>query len=379
MSGNSEDDMLSRIQVYDASKKNAENKDKSDNLVEEEETIVIEKSQVVVSTTPVKENYPEVSEPIEEEPQLSVEESYEEREYTTSVAEESTSKTDKRAEESSQHMTASELMDSIDSASVMSVLSYFTILGNKKERNIKAINDKLFLSPIAGFLISLVAMIVVFISTELLQFGAMSVAVLALSAIFILNGFFNSRCLARFGDGFLCPGNPEKCSRVMKDTAIGAGALGVVLVIYLVTLGMYAEAGLFLAFCIGAVEITAYNAMVATASFGSGEGISDNTNKSSLIKSSIISIVLLLVTLGVVLIGFKIAGLNYNNAVYLVFFVTMLIALAASILLGKLISYYAAKKFGSVGEESIVATVELSRAFLFIIVAISIFLLIHLI
>lgn len=257
---------------------------------------------------------------------------------------------------------------------VKGAFSFFTIFPIKVgEKEIQAVNKNFYVAPVVGLIIGIIAAVIGIVFTELRVLAMAPIAVIA--TIYILSKFLHFDGLADFGDGMISSGDRDGCVRALKDTRIGAGGLGIALI---VVLSIYAGlSGIWGGFAIAAVivimEVFAKNAMVAAAVFGEpGTGMASeqvrNSTINTLLLSTIISVVLAFA--GYIIMGFA-AVIVVHGMLNIKFFITATIiiagAVAASILIGWLIAYLSNRKFGFVNGDVLGAANEISKVLILFI------------
>ncbi|MCL2032702.1 MAG: adenosylcobinamide-GDP ribazoletransferase [Methanomassiliicoccaceae archaeon] len=253
---------------------------------------------------------------------------------------------------------------------IKGVISFFTLFKlNVGGKEINAMNKNLYLIPIAGLIIGLIASVIGVVFVDLIRAEAM-VAVAILATIYILSKFLHFDGLVDFGDGMVASGDKEDCVKALKDTRIGAGGLGIALIVVIATIS--AISGIWAAFLLAAVivitEVFVKNAIVAAAAFGEpGTGMASeqvrNANFQTLLMSTIVSA-------GFAFAGYLIMGLIESSAGVSGMWTSvpmisaaLLIAGAAvsSIFVGWLVAYLSNKKFGFVNGDVLGAANEISR------------------
>jgi len=259
-------------------------------------------------------------------------------------------------------------------------LSFFTLFKlNVGENEMDSLNKNFYISPVAGFIIGMVAALVGVLLFEL-NLG-IAIAAVIVAVIFLLSKFLHFDGLADFGDGIIVSGDKEDHIRALKDTNIGAGGMGVALIVTLVTFAGLAELSLVLTvFLLSMVVITAEvfakNAMVAAAAFGKpGEGMAakqvHNSDMITMFMSTAISAVLAI--LGYLMMGAIVTVLEvsmfYGDA-YVMIVLTIVASAVISILAGWLIANTANRTFGYVNGDVLGATNEIARALVVIVAAI---------
>ena len=191
-------------------------------------------------------------------------------------------------------------------------------------------------------------------------------AVIVLATVFVGSKFIHFDGLTDFGDGMIVSGTQEDHVRALKDTLVGAGGIGVALVVVLFSVSTYSIAGITLLIFAPICEVMVKNAMVFAAAFGTpGHGMAGRqvsmTTTNSAIYSAVISLVL-----GVVLALITCAlfdwmfptryGVDVVSVLFGVVFAT-----AVSALVGYLMARNANKVFGMVNGDILGATNEVSR------------------
>ncbi|MDR0887971.1 MAG: adenosylcobinamide-GDP ribazoletransferase [Candidatus Methanoplasma sp.] len=275
------------------------------------------------------------------------------------------------------------------------IISFFTIFKlNVTESDIKATESKMFLAPIAGLIIGVIAAVIAAIFfkigspnfiTTIPGFGTVYIpdmplgtaaAALSLGAVFVLSKFLHFDGLADFGDGIVVSGDREKHIRALKDSRVGAGGVAFALIVTLISFGFLSSIGGLFAIVavIAVVEIFAKNAMVATAAFGEpGNGMASEqvrqTDINSLLFSTILSVGLAVASFFVLgIIALVITGATPFESHTIISAIVAIVASAAvSIGTGFLMSKIANKNFGYVNGDVLGAANEVGRALALII------------
>lgn len=262
-------------------------------------------------------------------------------------------------------------------SALKALISFFTIWHmDIDERDMNEMERNFGLIPFVGVLFGVVIMIVmaIFCYVNKTQgFGSgMFYAVLVLAIVYVGGKFIHFDGLTDFGDGMIVSGTQEDHVRALKDTLVGAGGIGVALIVVLLSVSIYGIAGLMLIVFAPIAEILVKNAMVAAAAYGKpGNGMAARqvslTTTHSLIVSTVLSLVLSIV-LGIV------AGLIYNamypNVIELVSVLFCIVfGTVVSILVGYLMARKANSVFGMVNGDILGATNEISRpAIMFVMI-----------
>ncbi len=175
-------------------------------------------------------------------------------------------------------------------------------------------DSRFHLAPLVGALIGLVVFLEATALRLLSYHGIISSSLFAAAAI-LATVYFGSRFLhfdglADFGDGSIVAGTQADHIRALKDTLIGAGGLGVALIVTLLNFSLYSAAFAFIIVLAPVTEVLTKNAQVVTACYGlpsngmAGRQV-EQTNGRSMVRSCGISLVLILV--------FAIAGLRVDR------------------------------------------------------------------
>lgn len=262
-------------------------------------------------------------------------------------------------------------------SALKALISFFTIWHmDIDERDMNEMERNFGLIPFVGVLFGVVIMIVmaIFCYVNKTQgFGSgMFYAVLVLAIVYVGSKFIHFDGLTDFGDGMIVSGTQEDHVRALKDTLVGAGGIGVALIVVLLSVSIYGIAGLMLIVFAPIAEILVKNAMVAAAAYGKpGNGMAARqvslTTTHFLIVSTVLSLVLSIV-LGIV------AGLIYNamypNVIELVSVLFCIVfGTVVSILVGYLMARKANSVFGMVNGDILGATNEISRpAIMFVMI-----------
>lgn len=192
-------------------------------------------------------------------------------------------------------------------------------------------------------------------------------AVVVLATVFIGSKFIHFDGLTDFGDGMIVSGAQEDHVRALKDTLVGAGGIGVALIVILFSVSTYSMAGIaFLLVFAPICEVMVKNAMVFAAAFGTpGHGMAGRqvsmTTTNSAVYSAVISIILgaILAVITCAIFDQMFPTRSGIDVVAVLFGVV--IATAVSALVGYLMDRNANKVFGMVNGDILGATNEVSR------------------
>jgi len=258
---------------------------------------------------------------------------------------------------------------------IKGIFSFFTIIPIKVGgKEIQAVNKNFYLVPLVGLFIGMIAGLIGMVFYELKAVALAPVAVLA--TFYIISKFLHFDGLADFGDGMISSGDKEKCINALKDTRIGAGGLGIVVIVVLAT---YAGLSgilfpLLLAMVVVIMEVFVKNAMVAAAAFGEpGTGMASEQVRGTSLQTLIVSTAL---SAGLALGGYVVMGLIGNvvfdmgfldNEPMITAILLVIGAAVASIFVGWLVAYLSNKKFGFVNGDCLGAANEISRVVILIV------------
>ena len=349
--------------------------------------------QPQVQERPVQPSPPAVEEPYEEEPIISSSpEMYPEEDFSQSSAEEEYEFTPAPAREPRRGLkrAAKPVYQKQEDVTptkegvigaLKGALSFFTLFRlNVGENEMESLSKNFYISPVAGFVIGMIAALLGILLFELNL--DIAIAAVIVATVFILSKFLHFDGLADFGDGMIVSGSREDHIRALKDTRIGAGGVGVALVVTLVTFAGLAGLSnvLLIVFMLSMVVITAEvfakNAMVAAAAFGKpGEGMAakqvHNTDMITMFMSTAISAALAL--LGYLVMGAIVSVLEFSvfySEAYVMIVLTVAASAVISILAGWMISNMANRTFGYVNGDVLGATNEIARALVILVAAI---------
>ena len=262
-------------------------------------------------------------------------------------------------------------------------ISFFTVIRLPVgEREVQDMESKFYVAPLAGLFIGLAAFIFCMI-LSLCRFDMLAQSVLAIGFVFLFSKFLHFDGLADFGDGIICSSaNREDHIRALKDSRVGAGGIGVALIVVLISIIMLNDFSevlsigfllgnnhfwmISVAFAILGIEILVKNAQVVAAAFGEpGTGMAarqvECTDRFSMIVSTIITVVLLAI---IGLIYFVLADGSWTGLPFRGYWIAIIIALGVlmSIATGYVMARFANKTFGFVNGDILGATNEIARA-----------------
>ena len=192
-------------------------------------------------------------------------------------------------------------------------------------------------------------------------------AVVVLATVFIGSKFIHFDGLTDFGDGMIVSGAQEDHVRALKDTLVGAGGIGVALIVILFSVSTYSMAGIaFLLVFAPICEVMVKNAMVFAAAFGTpGHGMAGRqvsmTTTNSTVYSAVISIILGIVLAVITCAIFDQMFPTRSGIDVVAVLFGVVIATAVSAVVGYLMARNANKVFGMVNGDILGATNEVSR------------------
>lgn len=249
------------------------------------------------------------------------------------------------------------------------MVSFFTIWRRDiTAEDMEAMDRRFHLVPLVGALFSVVLLIattvLVYLQSEVMGSGMFTAAAI-LAIVYCGSRFLHFDGLADFGDGSVVSGTREDHVRALKDTLVGAGGLGVAMIVVLLSFSLYTMGGARVIALAAIAEVLVKNAQVAAAAYGqAGGGMAgrqvSETTVTSMVVSSIISLVLVLVF---AVVGASLANalLPYDAVEYLPMVVAAVVGLAFSIVTGYLMACRCNRVFGMVNGDILGATNEISR------------------
>ena len=266
------------------------------------------------------------------------------------------------------------------------MVSFFTIWQQDiTQEDMDAMERKFYLAPVAGLFFSvliIIEMIVLILLSREVFFGSSAImAIAVLATVYVGSRFIHFDGLTDFGDGMIVSGTQEDHVRALKDTLVGAGGLGVALIVTLASFSVYSYIGAYLIVLAAVAEVMVKNAMVVAAAYGKpGNGMAGRqvglTDTGSAVHSTIISLVLGLVVGMIGLIAYNLLmGLNdafFNIEIVLV---CVVFGLVVSWAVGYLMARKSNEVFGMVNGDILGATNEIARLFVvfFMALAVSVF------
>ena len=269
--------------------------------------------------------------------------------------------------------------DTRDDTSAMSALkgmiSFFTIWHmDITQREMDSMETRFHLVPVVGLLLGAAVLVVLaifgYIGLETGFGSSFFYAVLALATVYIGSKFLHFDGLTDFGDGMIVSGQREDHVRALKDTLVGAGGIGVALIVVLLSVSAYSTVGLASLIVLAPVaEIMVKNAQVVGAAFGEpGNGMAGRqvamTTRDSIVKGVIVSavagFVMYFISMWVLDLVFGIRIVGFTDFIVTVFAV-LLSGIVGSMLVGYAMARTANKNFGMVNGDILGATNEIAR------------------
>ncbi|MFT0898049.1 adenosylcobinamide-GDP ribazoletransferase [Candidatus Methanoprimaticola sp. MG2] len=265
-----------------------------------------------------------------------------------------------------------------DGNALKAMVSFFTIWQQDlTQEDMDAMDREFHLVPVVGALMGLavlvVAGLVFYLQMRGIVLSNMFMAIAVMATAYVGSRFLHFDGLADFGDGSVVAGTQEDHVRALKDTLIGAGALGVALVVTLINFSEYTMAGYLLVAFAPITEVLVKNAQVACAAFGMpGNGMAgrqvSETGVTSMWKSTGISLVLAILFS---IVGVLVIGAICDLPVYIEDVVfAALFGLIASVVSGYLMARRSNRVFGMVNGDILGATNEISRAAIMLVMVV---------
>lgn len=249
-------------------------------------------------------------------------------------------------------------------------LSMFSIIPiESTQEDVEYFCKRFWTVPLSGLVLGVILGIIFLISTYL--FTLFPAAIITVFMGYILNRFLHFDGLMDFGDGLVAHGDQEKKTKALKDTNVGAGGVGVgIMVSFLTVIALESATGFIgygnhfywqLAVFMFPVcmEVLAKNSLYIAAAFGEansnglGSMFVKSANRDEMIKSIILSAVIVIPLFTVVMFS---TPLGLIGAI-LVSAIMVLISVAV----GYLVSSVAMKSFGYVNGDVLGAANELGR------------------
>jgi adenosylcobinamide-GDP ribazoletransferase len=146
--------------------------------------------------------------------------------------------------------------------SLIALLQFATILPLGKVQDLSHFARRLYVYPVAGYVVGGIAALAIW------RLGHSALAsALALVLVLVLSGFHHFDGLLDLGDALMAPGGRENRIRALTDRQVGAGGIGMALVVTLLAFGALIEVPSAAA-AILAAEVGAKVAMATLTIFG---------------------------------------------------------------------------------------------------------------
>lgn len=247
-------------------------------------------------------------------------------------------------------------------------LSMFSIIPiDSTQEDVEKFCSKFWTIPLFGLVFGLILGFIFLISTYLFSMGPAAVITILMGHV--LNRFLHFDGLMDFGDGMVAHGDREKKTRALKDSNVGAGGVGIgILIAFLTIAALSTCAGvggrsnywqLAVIFFPIAAEIMAKNSLYITAAYGkaAGSGLGNmfvnSANTNDVLKSVLISAVIV-IPLAIIML----TGPFFSIVESLLVGVFMLLI---SMIAGFSVCNVAMKSFGYVNGDVLGASNELGK------------------
>lgn len=266
-----------------------------------------------------------------------------------------------------------ERTEGVDTFSALrGMVSFFTLWHlDITQRDMDSMEQRFHAVPVVGVLFGVLILLELFLLSELLihlEMGSGALNAIAIMlTVYVGSKFIHFDGLTDFGDGMIVSGQREDHVRALKDTLVGAGGIGVALIVVLTSYSMYSMAGLLCLFLAAPLtEVLVKNGMVFAAAFGEpGNGMAGRqvamTTRDSAIRSIVVSVICggFLIILGAAACH-GVWGTDLRTMLSAGIF--MLIAgLIASSVVGWMMARTANRNFGMVNGDILGATNEIAR------------------
>lgn len=252
------------------------------------------------------------------------------------------------------------------------MVSFFTLWHlDITQRDMDSMEERFHMVPLVGMIFGIIITIEVALLSLLAKNLGMGSgllnAVTILLTVYVGSKFIHFDGLTDFGDGMIVSGQKEDHVRALKDTLVGAGGIGVALLVTLTSVAMYSLGGYVALMLVAPLtEILIKNAMVFAAAYGEpGNGMAGRqvsmTTMSSGVRSVVISIICCVV-LSVIAAAFNslIWDTYFTDTLFTGVLITV-IGLVVSVVVGNVMATTANRNFGMVNGDILGATNEISR------------------
>ena len=254
------------------------------------------------------------------------------------------------------------------------MICFFTVFRVRQSEDdvmedIECMETHFWLAPVIGFIVGFIAMMVA-ASFGYLTKNSFVAIVFAIGTVFAISKFLHLDGLVDFGDSLVATGDTEKRIRALKDTNIGAGGMGVALIVTMISIASGSTLGIFMIPVFWAAEIFAKNTMVVTAAKGlPGSGMASKqveaTTKYDAMTSTLLTVVLsfIVIVAGVMVMDLvDLTPYNYSDIVLPKLLPALLAAMVVTFIVGRLIARTANRNLGFVNGDILGAANEMGRA-----------------
>lgn len=152
------------------------------------------------------------------------------------------------------------------------------------EMRLEATAEHMYLFPLLGGFIGLIAGVISLALFYLFPFGVASI--LTVGAIFLITGLHHTDGLLDFGDGIMAFGSPEEKIGIMRDKNLGVGGIVLGLIVILTTIYLISNLEFVVLKVLIISEISAKFSMVFGARFGKSASEGLNTRFIESMKGS---------------------------------------------------------------------------------------------
>ncbi|MGN0098795.1 MAG: adenosylcobinamide-GDP ribazoletransferase [Candidatus Methanomethylophilaceae archaeon] len=252
------------------------------------------------------------------------------------------------------------------------MVSFFTLWHlDITQRDMDSMERRFHAVPIVGVLFGVLILVELVLLSEMLRCleigSGMLNAITIMLTVYVGSKFIHFDGLTDFGDGMIVSGQREDHVRALKDTLVGAGGIGVALIVTLTSFSIYSMAGLICLFLAAPLtEILVKNGMVFAAAFGEpGNGMAGRQVAMTTRDSAMRSIMVSAVCGGImIVIGSLLCDLVWNidlRQMMTAGLFMLLVGLVVSSVAGYVMARVANRNFGMVNGDILGATNEISR------------------
>lgn len=252
------------------------------------------------------------------------------------------------------------------------MVSFFTLWHlDITQRDMDSMEERFHMVPLVGMIFGIIITIEVALLSLLAKNLGMGSgllnAVTILLTVYVGSKFIHFDGLTDFGDGMIVSGQKEDHVRALKDTLVGAGGIGVALLVTLTSVAMYSLGGYVALMLVAPLtEILVKNAMVFAAAYGEpGNGMAGRQVSMTMMSSGVRSVVICIICCVVL----SVIAAAFNSLIWDTYFTDTLftgvlitvIGLVVSIVVGNVMATTANRNFGMVNGDILGATNEISR------------------